>query len=104
MRVEFEFYATLRDAVGEKTVERDLEAGTTVAGAVEAVAGEYDGLEPLVFREDGDLRPNVTVSVNGQPLADGGADVGLETGDRVVIAPSVAGGDRDGGRMGREDR
>jgi molybdopterin synthase sulfur carrier subunit len=93
MRVEFEFYATLRDAVGEKTVVRDLEAGTSVETALHAVAGEYDGLESLVFRANGAVRPNVTVAVNGQPMNQTDpADIELSDGDTVVLSPGVSGG------------
>lgn len=93
MRVEFEFYATLRDAVGEKTVVRELEAGTSVETALHAVAEDYDGLESLVFRSNGAVRPNVTVAVNGQPMNQTDpADIGLSDGDTVVLSPGVAGG------------
>ncbi|MFT4884205.1 MAG: MoaD family protein [Natronomonas sp.] len=93
MRVEFEFYATLRDAVGEKTVVRELKTGTQIETALHAVADDYDGLEPLLFRANGAVRPNVTVAVNGQPM--NGADpagINLADGDTVVLSPGVAGG------------
>jgi MoaD family protein len=93
MRVEFEFYATLRDAVGEKAVVRDLEAGTSVETALHAVADGYDGLESLVFRANGAVRPNVTVAVNGQPMNQTDpADIELSDGDTVVLSPGVSGG------------
>lgn len=93
MRVEFEFYATLRDAVGEKTVVRELEAGTSVETALHAVTEEYDGLESLVFRSNGAVRPNVTVAVNGQPMnRTDPADIELSDGDTVVLSPGVSGG------------
>lgn len=93
MRVEFEFYATLRDAVGEKTVARELEAGTSIETALHAVTDEHDGLESLVFRANGAVRPNVTVSLNGQPMNETDpADIELSDGDTVVLSPGVAGG------------
>jgi molybdopterin synthase sulfur carrier subunit len=100
MRVEFEFYATLRDAVGEKTVARELEAGTSVEAALRAVTAEYDGLESLVFRSNGAVRPNVTVAVNGQPMNQKDpADIELSDGDTVVLSPGVAGGIRAASRV-----
>jgi molybdopterin synthase sulfur carrier subunit len=93
MRVEFEFYATLRDAVGEKTVTRELDAGTAIETALRAVADEYQRLESLVFRANGTVRPNVTVAVNEQPVNDGDpAEIELSDGDTVVLSPGIAGG------------
>lgn len=93
MRVEFEFYATLRDAVGEKTVARELEAGTSIETALHAVTDDHDGLESLVFRANDAVRPNVTVSLNGQPMNETDpADIELSDGDTVVLSPGVAGG------------
>lgn len=92
MRVEFEFYGTLRDAVGEKTVVREVEAGTTGLAATRAVADEYETVGSLLFRSNGEVRPNVTVSVNGDPILDEDDDVTLEDGDEIVLAPGVSGG------------
>lgn len=100
MRVEFEFYATLRDAVGEKTVVRELEAGTSVETALHAVAEEYNGLESLVFRANGAVRPNVTVAVNGEPMnRTDPADIELADGDTVVLSPGVSGGTKATSRV-----
>jgi molybdopterin synthase sulfur carrier subunit len=92
MRVEFEFYGTLRDAVGQKTVVREVEEGTTGLEATRAVADEYETVESLLFRSNGEVRPNVTVSVNGDPILDADDDVTLEDGDELVLAPGIAGG------------
>ena len=92
MRVEFEFYGTLREAVGEKTVAREVESGTTALEATRAVADEYEPVESLLFRSNGEVRPNVTVSVNGDPILDESDDVTLADGDELVLAPGVSGG------------
>lgn len=92
MRVEFEFHATFRDAVGERTGSVDVEAGTTVNAAVRAVAAKYDDLEPLVVRSDGTVRPNVAVAVEGDPMTGESNAATLSEGDTVILAPGVAGG------------
>lgn len=92
MRVEFEFYGTLREAVGEKTLSREVESGTTALEATRAVADEYERVESLLFRSSGEVRPNVTVSVNGDPILDENDDVALAAGDELVLAPGVSGG------------
>lgn len=92
MQVELRFYATLRDAVGEKTVTREFDDGTDVGAALRAVAGEYESLESLLFDGDGDLRPHVTVALDGDPLREDRGDVPLSDGDTLVLSPGVSGG------------
>jgi len=94
MRVEFEFHGTLRDGVGEKSVAREVDEGTTALEATRAIAEEYDTVRNLIFRSNGEVRPNVTVSVDGDPILDEDDDVPLSDGDRLVLAPGVAGGAR----------
>jgi glyoxylase-like metal-dependent hydrolase (beta-lactamase superfamily II)/molybdopterin converting factor small subunit len=95
MRVEFHFYATLRDAVDEKTSVREFEAGTTIAEALRALTDDYEKLHSLLFRSNGDLRSHVTVSLNGEPLMDDRDDVTLSDGDTLILSPGVAGGMAD---------
>jgi molybdopterin synthase sulfur carrier subunit len=92
MRVEFEFYGTLRDAVGEKTVAREVDEGTTALEATRSVADDHEQVRSLLFRSGGQVRPNVTVSVNGAPIVDEDDDVTLSDGDQLVLAPGVSGG------------
>lgn len=103
MDVEFEFHGTLRDAVGEKTLPRRFDEGTTVAGAIRSLVEEHSDLRPLVVRSDGSLRAHLSVSIDGDPLfeADRRERV-LGGGETIVLAPGVAGGgggdrDRKGG-------
>ena len=98
MRVEFEFYGTLREAVGEKTVTREVESGMTALEATRAVADEHERVGSLLFRSNGEVRPNVTVSVNGDPVLGEHDDVTLEEGDELVLAPGVSGGTTEAGR------
>ncbi|MUV86736.1 molybdopterin synthase sulfur carrier subunit [Natronomonas sp. CBA1123] len=92
MQLHFEFYATLRDAVGEKSVVRTVPDGVTVADALRAVAEDYDGLQSLLFRENGALRSHITVARNDQPLLEDRDDVVLSEGDTLVLSPGVSGG------------
>ncbi|WP_276257599.1 ubiquitin-like small modifier protein 1 [Haloglomus litoreum] len=93
--VTFEFYATVRDAVGEKTLPWSVEAGTTVNDALRAVATDHPDLHSLLFTSEGRLRPHINVSRNEVPIRDlDGADTELAPDDRVTVAPSVSGGSR----------
>jgi molybdopterin synthase sulfur carrier subunit len=93
MHVDCEFYATVRDAVGERRLTRTFDDGATVAAALEALAEEFDALGPLLFDGGGRVRPNVNVLVDGVPIHEGdGVDTVLADGDTLIVAPGVAGG------------
>lgn len=93
--VEFEFYATLRDAVGERTVARTVPRGTSVAEALRSLGEEYPSLTPLLFDGEGRLRPHVSVLVDGERVE---SDRSLSGGETVGAAPAVAGGTAAGRR------
>lgn len=93
MEVEFVSYATVRDAIGTKSVTRDLPPGTTVEEALNDLAGEHDGLESLLFESDGEIRPHVNVLVGETNIRElDGQATELAAGDTVGLAPGVAGG------------
>jgi molybdopterin synthase sulfur carrier subunit len=95
MRVEFKFYGTLRDAVGEKTVARTVDREPTVEEALRTITDEYEDLGPLLFGSNGALRSHITVALNGDPLVGDRNDVRLSEGDTLILSPGVSGG---GGR------
>jgi molybdopterin synthase sulfur carrier subunit len=89
VEVEFEFYATLRDAVGERTVTRTVPDGASVAESLRTLSEEYPSLGPLLFDGEGRLRPHVSVLVDGERVE---GDRSLSGGETVGAAPVVAGG------------
>jgi molybdopterin synthase sulfur carrier subunit len=93
MDVEVVSYATVRDAIGTKSVTLSLSADTAVEDALHELASEHDGLESLLFESGGEIRPHVNVLVNEENVRtlDGGATE-LQDGDTVALAPGVAGG------------
>ncbi len=97
MDVEFVSYATVRDAIGTKSVTRDLPEGTTAEDALRDLAVEYEGLDSLLFTSDGEIRPHVNVLVNDENIRDrDGQATTLSAGDTVGLSPGVAGGGRVG--------
>ncbi len=93
MDVEFVSYATVRDAIGTKSVTRDIPDGTTVEAALRDLAVEYEELESLLFDSDGQIRSHVNVLVNDENIRDrDGQATTLAAGDTVGLAPGVAGG------------
>lgn len=93
MRIELEFYATLRDAVDERPTVAEVDDDTTVGDALRAFAADNEKLKSLLFRSNGDLRRHVTIALNGDPLFDDRAAVALSNGDTLVLSPGVSGGE-----------
>ncbi len=92
--MKINFYATLRQVVGGKTVELTTRPGTTVQAILEALLERYPGLRPQMYAPDGQLYRHVHVLVNGrdvQYLEDGLATP-LASADTVNIFPAVGGG------------
>jgi len=94
MNVELRFFATFREAVGTKVVEREYDDGTTVGEVLRGLEDEYEGLEGQLV-ENGDLRPHINVLKSGREVLHlDGMDTELEDGDQLSIFPPVAGGRR----------
>ena len=98
--LELRFFATFREAVGQKTVYRELDGETTVGRVLRSLETEYDGLsgELLV---DGELRDHLSVLYNGRDVVhEDGLETILGDGDTLSIFPPIAGG--AGGKNGPE--
>lgn len=92
MNVELRFFATFRQAVGQKVVEREFPEGTTIGEVLYELEEEYDDLAGQLI-EGGDLRPHINVLKSGrEALHLDGMETVLEDGDRLSIFPPVAGG------------
>lgn len=92
MQIQLEFYAALRDAVGETSTSETVPEGTTISETLRTVSKQYESLDSLLFRENGSLRSHVTIALNGEPLFEGREDVTLSDGDTLVLSPGVSGG------------
>jgi molybdopterin synthase sulfur carrier subunit len=88
------FYATLRQIVGQKTVELDLPEGTTAIELVEAVMEQYPRMRPELVDENGDLHGHIHVFVNGRdaPFLENQMDSVVNSTDKIDIFPPVGGG------------
>jgi molybdopterin synthase sulfur carrier subunit len=92
--MQVNFYATLRQIVGGKTVEVDVLEDITVRELLDKLATRYPALRPELLDDDGDLHGHVHVFVNGRDvtfLADK-LDARLKPEDAVNIFPPVGGG------------
>jgi molybdopterin synthase sulfur carrier subunit len=88
--VELKFYATFRDAVGQKSLTRELPAEATLADALAEAAEEYPDLDGKILSEDGEIRESVRALKNGRESAE--ADTVLEDGDDVSFVNPIHGG------------
>ncbi|WP_226481192.1 ubiquitin-like small modifier protein 1 [Natrinema amylolyticum] len=92
MEIDLRFFATFREAVGEKERTRAVDDDATVGDVLTALESEYDGLEGQLL-EDGAIRPQLSVLKNGRNVVHmEGVDTSLEEGDVVSVFPPVAGG------------
>jgi MoaD family protein len=101
MDIELRFFATVRQAVGSKTIEREFDDGADVGAVLRALEAEFDGLEGEILDDEGELRPQLSVLKNGREVVHmEGLATSLADGDAVSVFPPVAGGAEDGGHEG----
>jgi sulfur-carrier protein len=88
------FYATLRQIVGKKTLEFDIEEGGTVRQLVAEIIRDYPLMQRELFDENGELYRHVHILVNGRdtPYLENAIDTPLMPDDVVNVFPAVGGG------------
>ncbi len=92
MRINF--YATLRQLVGGKTVEAHPSgANNTVLAALESVTDSRQELAGEIWRAPGMLKEHIHVFVNGREISFlRGLETPVTEGDTVDVFPPVGGG------------
>lgn len=92
MEIDLRFFATYRDAVGQKERTRTVADGATVGDVLADLENDYDGLDERLLA-DGTIRPQLSVLKNGRNVMHmDGAETTLDDGDVVSVFPPVAGG------------
>ncbi|WP_420644906.1 ubiquitin-like small modifier protein 1 [Candidatus Leptofilum sp.] len=88
------FFATLRQIVGQKTVEFDLPENSSVQDFVEIVVTRYPPMRKELLDEHGNLYRHVHVFVNGRdaPFLEHGMETIIKPEDTLNIFPAVGGG------------
>jgi molybdopterin synthase sulfur carrier subunit len=93
MELELRFFANFRTAVGDKTIHREYDDGSTIGDVLRALEREFGGLEGEILDDDGEILPQLSVLKNGREVLHmEGTETTLEDGDRVSLFPPVAGG------------
>jgi len=92
------FFATLRQVTGQKTLEFDLPAGVTAQGVLDEVVRRYPAMIGMLADEDGKLLGHCHMFINGRGvtyLLDEMNSV-VNDSDVVNFFPAVGGGDEFG--------
>ena len=93
MEVEVHLFGPYREAVGEKTVHRELQEGATVADLFRDLGSDYPDLSRQVLADGDAVSDSVTVTKNGKHVSlFDGAETELLDGDVIRAAPPVHGG------------
>jgi molybdopterin synthase sulfur carrier subunit len=92
--MEVNFFAGLRQIVGQKTVEISLPQGSNARQLVDEVVRIYPALERELIDEHGNLHGHVHVVINGRDIRflEGSMDKVISAEDRVSLFPAIGGG------------
>ncbi|MBN1149218.1 MAG: MoaD/ThiS family protein [Anaerolineales bacterium] len=88
------FFATLRQVVGEKRVEFALPENVTVRQLIDEMLRHYPALRTELLDEDGQLYRHVHIFVNGRDSSylENGLETVLQPEDTIGVFPAVGGG------------
>ena len=92
--MEVNFFAGLRQIVGQKIVELTIPEGATARQLVDVVVQTYPAIERELLDEHGNLYGHVHVVINGRDIRylEGSMERVISPNDRVSIFPAIGGG------------
>lgn len=92
MELDLRFFATFREAVGQKELSREVDDDATVGDVLADLESEYEDLEGRLL-QNGSVAPQLSVLKNGRDVTHmAGVETELEAGDVLSVFPPVAGG------------
>jgi molybdopterin synthase sulfur carrier subunit len=99
MKMNVNFFATLRRVTGGKTVEFDLPDEVTAGEVLDAVITRFPAMRDDLLDENGELHRHCHMFINGRgvPFLLEKMDTVVQPGDTVNIFPAVGGGAADDG-------
>ncbi len=88
------FFATLRDIAGGKTVEIPLEHGVTAREVLDAIVTKFPAMKKELLMPDGRLYGHVHFFVNGRDVQflENDLETKIMPGDVINVFPAVGGG------------
>ena len=92
--MKIDFYATLRDVTGQKTVNIDLPENATIRQLVDEIVTLYPMMRSILLDEKGDLWGHVHIFINGRdaPFLENALQTVIKPSDTISIFPAVGGG------------
>lgn len=88
------FFATLRDIAGGKTVEFDVDHGISAEALLQAIVTKFPPMNKELLNEYGQMHGHVHFFINGRDVQfmDDGFQTKIMPGDVVNVFPAVGGG------------
>jgi len=88
------FYATLRDIVGGKSVEIPLDHGVSAKEVLDAIIAQFPAMKKELFSEDGHLYGHVHFFINGRDVQflENELETKILPDDVITVFPAVGGG------------
>ena len=92
--MKIDFYATLRDVTGQKTVNIDLPENATIRQLVDEIVTLYPLMRRTLLDEKGDLWGHVHIFINGRdaPFLENALQTVIKSSDTISVFPAVGGG------------
>jgi molybdopterin converting factor small subunit len=84
------YYNIVADFLGRRQEERSVEAGTTIAAVVRALAAESESFGRLALTGSGEISGHLRLFRNDQAVID--LDEPLADGDEIRMFPAISGG------------
>jgi molybdopterin synthase sulfur carrier subunit len=88
------FYATLRDIAGGKTIEFDVNHGVTARELLDTIVDRFPLMRKELLNEDGSMYGHVHFFINGRDVqfTDNQFQTRITSEDTVNVFPAVGGG------------
>ncbi len=88
------FFATLRQIVGQKTIEIDLPENSSVQDFLQIIVTQYPAMHKELLDKNGNLYRHVHIFVNGRdaPFLENGMATIIQPDDTLNVFPAVGGG------------
>jgi len=92
--MKINFFATLRDIAGGKTVDFPIDHGISARDVLAAIIARFPAMEKELFSQDGRLYGHIHFFVNGRDVQfmENDLDTLIQAGDVVNVFPAVGGG------------
>jgi len=92
--MQVNFYATLRDIAGGKTVEIPIDHGVTAREVLDAIVTRFPAMKKELLREDGRMYGHVHFFVNGRDVqfTEDDYETRIMPEDVINVFPAVGGG------------